>query len=90
MRILCSLDNVELDVSEHALLHSHLLADIASQDPEGVVQLPCDSRTWEAWQSRDTAPIHDATMMLAVFEVRCWAVSLTVSRAEFFLSVPKS
>jgi hypothetical protein len=83
MRVLCSVDNVEFDVSEHALLRSPLLAEIYSLHPEGLVRLPCDSRTWEAWHLGDTATIHDATMMLAVLEVRCWAVSFIISRAEF-------
>lgn len=83
MGILCSVDNVEFTVSDHALLRSLLLAELHSLDPEGLIRLPCDSRTWEAWHLGDTATIHDATMMLAVLEVRCWAVSFIISRAEF-------
>jgi hypothetical protein len=85
MRVLCSVDNVEFNVSDHALLRSLLLAEIHSLDPEGFIRLPCDSRTWEAWHLGDTATMHEVTMMLAVLEVRCWAVSFITSRAEFSL-----
>jgi hypothetical protein len=91
MRVLCSVDNVEVYVSEYALSRSPLLADVVSSCvPEGSVQLPCDSRTLEAWYLGDTATIHDATRILAVLEVRCWAVSLIGSQIfYFFLNIPK-
>jgi hypothetical protein len=69
MRVLCSAGNAEQNVSEHALSRSLLLADINSFDPEGIAQLPCDKRTWEAWLMDDPSRVHDMELLLMVFEV---------------------
>jgi hypothetical protein len=69
MRVLCSVDNTEQNVSEHALSRSLLLADINSLDPEAVAQLPCDNRTWETWLMGDPSRVHDMELLLVVFEV---------------------
>jgi hypothetical protein len=69
MRVLCSADNTEQNVSEHTLSRSLLLADINSFDPEAITQLPCDNRTWEAWLMDDPSRVHDMELLLMVFEV---------------------
>jgi hypothetical protein len=69
MRVLCSVDNVEFYVSEHARKRSSFLENAYSSNPESFVELSCGSRTWEAWNLGDTATIHDATRIMAVLEV---------------------
>jgi hypothetical protein len=72
MRVLCSVDDVELHVSKDALSRSNLLAEMHSCDPEGCAKVRCDSRTWKAWLADDAANIRDVKMVLAVLEVRLW------------------
>jgi hypothetical protein len=69
MRVLCSVDNTEQHVSEHALSRSLLLEDINSFDPEAVAQLTCDNRTWETWLMGDPSRAHDMELLLVVCEL---------------------
>jgi hypothetical protein len=66
MRILCSVDNVELHVSVDALSRSLILAEMHSCDPEVCAEVRCDSRTWKAWLTDDAAMIHDVKLVLEV------------------------
>jgi hypothetical protein len=69
MRVVSREDSIDVPVSGDALSRSRILADIYSVDPEGCVQLPCSSKTWEAWLSGDPDRISDPELLLAVFEV---------------------
>jgi hypothetical protein len=68
MRILCR-DGIELPVSDVAVSRSPLLLDVHTLDPEGCAELPCDSRTWEAWVANEPTLIKDVKLLHDVVAV---------------------
>jgi hypothetical protein len=62
-------DGIELSVSDIALSRSPLLSDIHSLDPVACAELPCDSRTWEAWVADEPSRIKDVKLLHEVVEV---------------------